>query len=73
MKKHKGKPAGMSYADVLARKRAAQQIALDAEALREKPHPPPAAVPLPQRGRLLKCRTPQKASPLGKLAGCEAD
>ena len=63
MKKHKGKPAGMSYADVLARRRAAQQIALDAEALREKPHPPPAgtgnlirhalrARHLPQRGRL---------------------
>ena len=35
MKKHKGKPSGMSYADVLARRRAAQQIALDAEALRQ--------------------------------------
>ena len=33
MKKRKGKPQGMNYADMLARKRARQQAVLDAVAL----------------------------------------
>lgn len=35
MKKRRGKPAGMNYADVLARKRMMRQATLDAMALRQ--------------------------------------